>query len=289
MRTTLAVAMIAAVAAAWAQQAPKEIPNAETDESPLGERVWPPVSNGLVFIDWKYLPPPYTVSRSEGNILVNGQLLLRLLPWPPLKIPPPPPPPEIEPVMPASVTENTSRFDSELRLYISATRDYLRAKHGQEKATEMMVEIYRRIPCVKSAQCEKKSHSIEVIWMNGKKDSIEQTQPPRRAEDKWTKEQVKETVDRISQGLVERFTDGGYYMAERGAPCQSGTIVGARRTFSQIADAIRAAENEEDFLAIMKTNRPIGGMPEGYLRPLYKHKDEMPEWEARVRALEYKR
>ena len=284
MKSTLAIALITAAAAAWAQQVPEGVSNEEEDESPLGEREWPPVTNGIVFVDWKYLPPPYTVSRSEGNILVNGQLLLRLLPWPPLKIPPLPPPPETEPIMPTSITEKTSEYDREMGLYTSEMADYFRAKHGQEKATEMMVDVYRRLPCVKSAQ-RRNSRSIEVIWMNGKKDNISQAPPPRRAEEKWTKEQVKETVDRISQGLVERFTDGGFYMAENGGPCRSGTIVGARQTFLPLADAMRTAENEEDFLAIMKTNHSSGGMPERQLRIFYKHKDEMPEWEARVRAL----
>ena len=287
MKNTFAVALIAAAAVAWAQQTPEANPNEEEDEPPLGERVWPPVSNGIVFIGGKYIPPPYIISRNENHILVNGQDFLRSVEiWPPLKIPPLPPPPETEPVMPASITEKTSEYDRALLTYIVTTRDYLRAKHGQEKATKMMVDVYRRLPCVKSAHREGNSHFIDVIWMNDAKDNIQQTPAPRRPEEKTTKEQARTFVDKIAQGLVRRFTNGGFYMAEGGVPCRSGTAEGARMVFLPLAGAMRAAESEEDFLAIIKTNQPPGGIMEAELRTLYKHKDDMPEWEARIHALE---
>ena len=287
IRRMFVTALIAATAAIWAQE-PRGIQQTETDDLSLGERMWSPVSNGIVFIGGKYVPPPYIISRKENHILVNGQDFLRsVVIWPPIKIPPPPPPPETEPVVPASITEKTTKYDKELWVYISATKDYLLAKHGQEKTTEMMVDVYRRLPCVKSAQREGISHFIDVIWVNDAKDSSRQTPAPRKPEEKWTKEQAKASVDEVAEGLVESFTEGGYYMSSGRTPCRSGTIVGARRTFLPIADAIRVTESEEDFLAVMKTNRPIekGGMPEDYLRTLYKHKDEMPVWEARIHAL----
>ena len=232
-------------------------------------------------------PPPYTISRRESHILVNGQDFLRsVVIWPPIKIPPPPPPPETEPVMPATITEKTSKYDKALWTYTSAARDYLRAKHGQEKATEMMVEVYRRLPCVKSAQRRENSHSVEVIWKNDAKDSNPQTPAPRKPEEKWTKEQVKTSVDEVAEGLVESFAEGGFYMSSGKTPCRSGTAKGAQMVFLPLAGAMRAAESEEDFLAIMKTNQPPGGIMEAELSTLYKHKDEMPVWEARIHALE---
>ena len=260
-----------------------------TNDLSIGERAWPPVSNGIIFIDGKYLPPPYTVSRREGNILVNGQHFDFLMAWPPIKIPPPPPPPETEPVMPASITKNTSEYDRELAHYTSAVGDYLRAKHGQEKATEMMVDVYRKLPCVKSAQRRENSHSIEIVWMNDSKDSIPQTPRPRRAEEKWTKEQAERIIDKLTGNVVHGLGSGDYYMMQSGVRIGTGTTVGAKKVFLPIADAMHATENEEDFLAVMETNQPPGGISEKTLRSFYKHKDEMPTWEARIHALEYKR
>ena len=73
-----------------------------------------------------------------------------------------------------------------------------------------------------------------------------------------------------------------------GSFSQTGTPLGARQTFLPLADAMRATENEADFLAVMKTNQPVGGMSEKTFRSFYKHKDEMPEWESRIRSLEHK-
>ena len=260
-----------------------------TDDLSIGERVWPPVSNGIIFIDGKYLPPPYIVSRREGCVFVNEQGFDYLLQWPPIKTPPPPPPPETEPVMPESITEKTTKYDKEFATYISNTRSYLMAKHGQEKGIEMMVDVYRKLPCVKAAQREKEdSHSIKVIWMDGEKSSITQVRP-RRKDDNYTKEQAERIIDKLTGNVVHGLGSGDYYMMQSGVRIGTGTMVGAKKVFLPIADAMHATENEEDFLAVMKTNQPPGGISEKTLRSFYKHKDEMPAWEARIRALEYKR
>ena len=255
----------------------------------IGERAWPPVSNGIIFVDGKYLQPPYTVLRREGDIFVNGQGIDGVMQWPPIKPPPPPPPPETEPVMPASITETTTRFDKDYLAYISDVHAYIMARHGQEKGIEMMVEVYRRLPCVKSAQREKEdSHSIEVIWMDGKKSSITQVRPWRK-DDNFTKEQAERIIDKRTGNFANGLGNGRYYMMEGGRRSRSGTPEGARQTFLPLADAMRATESEEDFLAVMKTNQPPGGISEKTLRSFYKHKDEMPAWKARIHALEYKR
>ena len=260
-----------------------------TDDLSIGERAWPPVSNGIIFIDGKYLPPPYTISRREGCVFVNGQGFDYLLQWPPVKTPLPPPPPENEPIMPASITEKTTRFDKDFTTYIADTKAYLMAKHGQEKGIEMMVDVYRKLPCIKTAQRpEDSANTIKVVWMDGSKGSITQV-PPRRKDDNYTKDEAERIIDKLTGNVVHGLDSGDYYMMQNGVEIGTGTTVGARRVFLPLADAMLATESEEDFLAVMKTNQPPGGISEKTLRSFYKHKDEMPAWEARIHALEYKR
>lgn len=256
-----------------------------TDEQSIGERVWPPVSNGLIFIDGKYLPPPYTVSRREGDILVNGQQVTAIIRWPPVKIPPPPPPPETEPVMPASITEKTTPHDKDYLAYMTGVRDFLFAKYGQQKGTEMMVDVYLKLPCVRDARrVENEPNTIEFVWADGEKGGVSLV-PPRRRDDNLTKEQAQEYIDHFAEMHMNGLDRGDYYMIEGGGYSRTGTTVGAKQTFLPLADAMRATENEADFLAVMKTNQPVGGMSERTFRSFYRHKDEMPAWEARIRSL----
>ncbi len=61
------------------------------------------------------------------------------------------------------------------------------------------------------------------------------------------------------------------------------STAGFRKTLLPLADAMRTAKDETDFLAIMKTNQPPGGMSEAAFRAFYRHRDDLPKWEPRVR------
>ena len=282
---TVTLIVVAAVAVAQAQDGGQN-----TNDLSIGERVWPPVSNGLVFVDGKFIPPPYTVSRREGDILVNGQHVMAVIRWPPVKIPPPPPPPETEPVMPASITEKTTRFNKDYIDYISVIRAYLIAKHGKQKGIEMMVDVYRKLPCVRDAKlATDEEDCIVIVWTaTGKEESFRQMSSPRRTDDNMTKEQAQECIDHYAEMHVNRLGRGSYHMIEGGGPSRTGSSEGAKRTFLPLADALRATESEEDFLAVMKTNQPVGRMSERTFRSFYRHKDERSAWEAHIRSLDPK-
>ena len=51
-------------------------------DSGLGRREWPAVSNGLVFVEGEFLPPPYVVSRIGSGIYINGRHIESPLPCP---------------------------------------------------------------------------------------------------------------------------------------------------------------------------------------------------------------
>ena len=274
MRRALAVVLLASAAAVGVRA---QDGGAGTDDLSIGERMWPSVSNGLVFIDGKYLPPPYVISRRECSIFVNGHGLAWLGQWPPAK---PPPPPETKPVMPVSITEKTLPHDKDLLAYTSSIRTYLMAKYGEQDGCDRMVDIYRELPCVKSAQ--RQSHSIEVIWLDGSRGGILQI-PSRRHEAAQTKEDAEKLTDHFSEGYRQKLDDCHYFILEQGGLAHSGTMQDARLILLPLADAIHATENEDGFLATVKTNQPPCRLSEKTLRLFYRHRDDMQEWESRLR------
>lgn len=259
-----------------------------TNDLSIGERKWAPISSGVLFVDGRYIPPPYVVSRKEGDVFVNGHDIAWALQWPPKKRMPPPPPPETEPVMPTSITKQTTRYDKDYLTYISNVRQFLFAKFGSEKGIDLMVDVYRRLPCIKTAVRDVTSpNTIEVVWADGSRGGIIQV-PPKRKEIDLTKEQAESFIDKTAEIFVKGLSNGDYYMLEGGGPSRSGLWGGAQQIFLPLAAAMRGAKDEADFLAIMKTNQPPGGMSEKTLRSFYKYKDEVPEWERRLRGCDGK-
>ena len=264
-----------------AAQAGQRGTNAVADLS-IGERVWPPVETGLVFIDGEYIPPPYVVSRREGEIFLNGRHLDWVTRWPPPKEVPPASAPETEPVMPTSITEKTTKYDKDYVRYISHMRAYLLAKYGQEKGIEMMVDVYRGIPCVLTAEQDKDDRTmINLKWKSGDESHINEV-PFTRKRDNITKEQAVKWIDDMTEIYVRALGNNNYFML--GATVgRRGTQETFERTLVPLATNLKIAKDEADFLSIMKTNQPVGGMSEAAFRAFYKHKDGLPKWEPRIR------
>ena len=257
----------------------------DTADLSIGEKAWLPVTNGLVFIDGKYISPPYVVSRREGEIFLNGLHLDWVMQWPPRKKREPVIPTE-EPVVPTSITTTTTEYDKDYISYIYYMRQYLMAKFGKQKGVEMMVDVYQKLPCIRDAKIDpEKNDCIIVTWVTGEKNFISQV-PPQRGQDNLTVSQAAQFVDRISEIYVRGLGDNNYFLVGA-AGGQRGTKDAFGRTLAPLADAMRAAKDEAEFLSIMKTNQPVGGMSEAAFRAFYKHKDELPKWEHRIRK-EYK-
>jgi hypothetical protein len=248
----------------------------------IGERTWPPVSNGVAFIDGKYIPPPYVISRREGEIYLNGFFWDWTIKWPPQKKTPLPPPPETMPNIPATITAKTTRYDKDYLSYVNQAYQYLIAKHGTKKGVEMMVDIYKKLPCIKEAHLNENSQdTIDVVWMDGSKGGIRQAPMPR-ADLNLTREQAEKYIDSIAEIYVRGLGENRYYYVMGKGDRRQGLFGGFQGTFGLYARALRASKDEADFLAIMKTNQPPGGISETWLKLFYSHKDDLPKWESRL-------
>ena len=66
------------------------------------------VTNGMVFIDGEYIPPPYTIRRKGGAVVLNDRVFMgSVIPPPPLPARQPNIPPETDPKLPDNVTKKT--------------------------------------------------------------------------------------------------------------------------------------------------------------------------------------
>jgi len=258
----------------------------EPDLSP-GTKDWPAVSNGLVFVEGEFLPPPYVVSRIGNGIYINGRHIESPLPWSPLK----PKPAQtatntVNPTIPEAITKLTTQFDSEFINYINAKKAFLLSKHDKHEVLEMLIKAYKELPCIADAYHEPNTEStIILVWQNGRKEGVNEFPPTRKPVD-ITPDQAVKLLDGVCEIYAEGLKATNYFMF--GSAKRRGTQKSFARTLEPLANALRSAKDEADFLSMMKTNQPPGGMSEKALRSFYKYKDEVPEWERRLRGCDGK-
>jgi hypothetical protein len=250
---------------------------AEAEDARLEQRTWPAVSNGLVFVEGEFLPPPYTVSRVRNEIYINGKFMDAPSPWPKkkdinsTKITPP----IVDPDIPHDLNEQTTMYDDVYIRYIYEKRRYLFNKHGQDKGIDMMVDVYTSLPCIKSARRVDDSTSISIIWKSGEIDRVRQV-PPKRKD--ISKEQVIMMSDNLCETYVQDLNHNDYFMF--GNPYRTGIQDGYGQFLVPIAEALKTSKDEETFVTVMTNKFPmITGFTEKAFRSFYKHKDQLPQWE----------
>lgn len=250
-----------------------------TNDLAIGERIWPPVSNGVIFISGKYLPPPYIISRREGTAFVNGIYLAFMFPWPPKKqndtiIP------KEKPLIPNSISEKTTVYDKDYIEYIYYVRQYLIAKYPKHKVVEMMADVYRQLPCVRDVKFDSDDDNyIIVTWVTGEKRRDNQFPVSVRHKDNnMTKEQMRKIIDKVTETYVKGLENNYYYLEGAGGG-RMGTFEGFKGTFKPLVAALHAAKDEDEFLFIVKTNNPPQGLSEEWFRMFYRDKDNLTKWE----------
>jgi len=253
----------------------------------LGQREWPAASNGLVFVEGEFLPPPYVVSRIGSGIYINGRHIESPLPWHTQNMQEARPDVFLtDPVVPETITEKTTQYDKDFIRYIHEKRRYLFHEYGQEEGMNLMVDAYKSLPCIVSATRDAESpNTISVKWRSGRVSHIGQVPLMRKPVD-ITPEQAVKLLDGVCEIYAEGLKATNYFMF--GSAKRRGTQESFARTLEPLANALRSAKDEADFLSVMKTNQPPGGMSEKALRSFYKHRDEVSEWERRLRGCDDK-
>ena len=254
-------------------------PAKEEKRRNLEQRTWPAVSNGLVFVEGEFVPPPYVVSRVRNAIYINGQHVGTPGGWPTVNkqdVAMPTPTPE-NPTIPSEITQKTTMYDDIYIRYIYKKRRYLFATYGQEKGIDMMVDVYKSLFCIQDAKRAIDSNSIIVTWMSGDLDRVCQV-PPRRAPNTGTPEQVAKMFDGICEIYYSGLEFNDYFMF--GNVTRMGTQDGYGQFLAPIADALKTARDEEAFVSVMTNKFPMStGFSAKAFRSFYQHKDKLPQWE----------
>ncbi len=264
--------------------------NAHSAPTPLGNTDFGVYTNGMLFYNGEYIPPPYSVVRKEDSLYVNSLLILQV----PLRAPPSPePPPKIpstDPPIPKEITEETEPFDAILEAYLRDKRLFLFAKHGEEKGIDMMVDAYKALPCVLNAK--RNDEDTLRLWWKGQylgtgSFLIYQRNEPGRNNDiaKYLSipENVIAEIESSARRIVRVVRDGDYLML--GVPWRQGGAGALQKALFPLAMALQKAQNETEFIAIMQTNMPPGEIEEQGLKNFWKHREQAFVWEARAKRL----
>lgn len=167
------------------------------------------IERGFVFWKGTYIEPPYVVARYGLALYINDIELEKAPPWPPYDYRV-----DKDPGMPHLTEKNTwedleDTVDSRNAHWRRKLR-YLYQHLDPEEARKSMVDYFRKVPFVKSAELESEDSPILVVKeLSGRRHrvdigKIEVNAPP-------TKEEMINSVDRKKSHLEERLMKGDCY------------------------------------------------------------------------------
>jgi hypothetical protein len=210
----------------------------------LGVTEGKPITNGFVFVDGKYVEPPYIVTRQGNGLLINGHLIEEPCPWP---IPEISKPREstTDPKTPVSIGRDTSKYNKDLINYIGEKIAYLKHRYGEEAMVHKMVQVYSNLPCIAKAEQDKDPQYIIVTWVDGHVEHIRLI-PPKRNMIEWTREMVLERTDRDRSQYEERLNKGDYYFLGSAHGRMTGTADGARMVLGALLPILKTSRDANE-------------------------------------------
>ena len=119
------------------------------------------ISNGFVFIGNEYVDAPYEVTQKGLGIFINGHQVGRV------SVLPPSPRVDKEPMLPQGITTNTLFISDAVFEYVHQVGYYCDQHFDSEQSIEKTVELYRRLPCVRSIDYDSGSRKMIVYSFSG--------------------------------------------------------------------------------------------------------------------------
>jgi hypothetical protein len=200
----LAIAILACLCTIPAYAAEKQPP---LHEQEFGTAAGEPIARGIVFIDGRYLAPPYTVSRKGLGIFVNDTLALRPVTWPQAK----PLPGKEDPKLPEEVSKHSSTRDRVLKEYLDKKYAYIRTNHPKKDHPRLLEALYRSLPCVKGVAIDKEQPDILTTTnYHGTESRVPLHIPDPPAT--LTREDVTRQLESIRVRIEADLKEGHYYL-----------------------------------------------------------------------------
>lgn len=256
--------------------------NAQPSIRDLGTTEGTPITNGFVFIDGKYLEPPYIVTRQGSGIFINGYLVEQPCPWPiPHKTQPRIP--TEDPKMPGTINKNTSQYDKDLIGYLGDKKTYYTHMHGEQEMVKMMVKVYQELPCVLRASAGRDAEHISVTWANGSAMEHRLILPKRKPTE-WTRETVLERTDKDRANYEDRLKKGDYYFLGSANARMTGTAGGARMVLGVLLPILKTSKDAKE----VQQRMAQAGFPffdEQASDAFFAHRTDSNDLESRVERL----
>jgi len=242
---TIAVLLVGLAKVAFAQITEDSATNAIfAAEQELGVTNGKPVTNGFVFVDGKYLPPPYVVTRRGHTVQINGVVVERPCPWP---IPETPTVTTEDPQVPPSLTANSSKYETDFVKYLRAKQSYY-YEHLQLTGTnfcEAMAKAYAGLPNVERASPDIDPFYVNVVWRNGGKGRIRVVPFSRRSHE-WTRASLLETLETRRINYETRLEQGDYFCVGAKMSRTTGTTDGALMTLPTLVEILKTSKDAKE-------------------------------------------
>lgn len=249
----------------------------------LGVTAGKAVTNGFVFIEGRYIEPPYVVSRRGNGVYINEHLIEQPCPWPiperpRLEIP------FEDPKLPAYVDDRTSFHDPELTRYLVAKRDYnfyRLALRGKE-FIDAMVKCYSELPFVREVKPEDEV-SIEVTWKGGGKLVI-RVVPFGRKPIEWTRESLLARLEANRAMYEARLEKGDFYFLGTIVGRTTGTSESAATFLPRLLEILKTSRNPKEVYQRFQAEG-YANWSERAAEAFFSNRNDLEKFEKRVEAL----
>jgi len=225
----------------------------------LGVTEGRPVTTGFVFVDGRYLEPPYVVVRRGLQVTINGVVVHEWKRWPSpdLRV-------DEKPELPAGITE-TSGFEDFGKLvtnwwdtYPTRVSRYYYQHFPPDEAAKRITEDIRSLPFVESVALERPDRLtlLTVRTKAGRTVSVDIGERPRDSALSW-RFGDKELVERLdgTRALYERrLTLGMCWFAFSGGAELSlgGGRRGAAESLGLVVEILRSGRSAEEKMRLLE-------------------------------------
>ena len=195
----------------------------------LGSTPGMPQTGGFVFIDGKYLPPPYTVSRRGNGIFINRIQVVQPVPW----------------AGPAQEEEAPKKLDDDGEFKV-VEEEKIKAKAAEDD--DLLFGD------AGNADEKEGAHAVDALFDDtpaAKKKEPERKPPPPTGASlsKQQLDEMRAGLDTVRKRYETTLGQGDFYFFAQHHRPVNGTYGSAKTLFSVLPAALRASQSPQDLMA----------------------------------------
>ena len=238
MRMALAAAAVLMAHAARAAELPEV---SEEAVAALGSTAGSPQVRGFVFVDGKYLPPPYMVTRRGNGIFINRIQVAQPVPWA-----------SAQPGEPKKALDD----DGDFEVVQPDEKKDAEEKAAEEKPAVDKDELLFGDADDAKEKGKEEAHAIDALFDDvgpAKKKTPEKKplppQPSNAAPSKQQVEELKAKLDALRKGYETKLGQGDIYFFSQRHSLVHGSYGAGKELFAVLPSALRYAQSPQDLMA----------------------------------------